>query len=150
MLSLQQISDRLELQQLVTDYAHAIDQRAFERLDRIFTADAYIDYRAMGGIDGRYPAIRDWLPLALQSFRGYMHLIGNCSFDVQGDQASGRIACFNPMDIPLPDGDSQVMFLGLWYIDRYVRTVDGWRISERREEKSYAFNIPEALKKMLG
>lgn len=150
MLSLQQVSDRLELQQLVIDYANAIDQRAFDRLDRIFTPDAYIDYRAMGGIDGKYPAVRDWLPNALQVFKGYMHLIGNCSFEIAGDQATGRVACFNPMDIPLPDGGSHVMMLGLWYIDRYVRTSEGWRISERREEKSYAFNIPEALKKMLG
>ncbi|MFX8879540.1 nuclear transport factor 2 family protein, partial [Acinetobacter baumannii] len=90
---------------------------------------------AMGGIDGKYPVVRDWLPSALQVFKGYMHLIGNCSFEITGDEATGRVACFNPMDIPLPDGGSHVMMLGLWYIDRYVRTSEGWRISQRREEK---------------
>ena len=150
MLSLEQISDRLELQQLVIDYANAIDQRAFERLDRIFTPDAYIDYRAMGGIDGNYVTVKGWLPTALQPFNGYMHLVGNCAFEIEGKQASGRIACFNPMDIPLPGGGSHVMFLGLWYIDRYVKTADGWRISERREEKSYVFNVPEVMRKAVG
>jgi hypothetical protein len=42
-LSLQEISDRLEIQQLLIDYSTAIDQRRFDDLDRVFTPDAYID-----------------------------------------------------------------------------------------------------------
>ena len=40
MLSLEEISDRLEIEQLLVDYASAIDQRSFDDLDRIFTPDA--------------------------------------------------------------------------------------------------------------
>ena len=61
MLSLDEISDRLEIQQLLIDYSTAIDQRRFDDLDRVFTPDAYIDYRAMGGIDGRFPEVKAWL-----------------------------------------------------------------------------------------
>jgi hypothetical protein len=43
MLSLAEISDRLEIQQLLVDYSTAIDQRRFEDLDKVFTPDAYID-----------------------------------------------------------------------------------------------------------
>jgi SnoaL-like domain len=43
MLSLEEISDRLEIQQLLVDYSSAIDQRRFDDLDRVFTPDAYID-----------------------------------------------------------------------------------------------------------
>ncbi len=39
-----------------------------------------------------------------------------------------------------------VFFLGLWYVDEYVRTGRGWRISRRVEEKSWVFNAPELLK----
>ncbi len=151
MLSLEQISDRLELQQLAIDYANAIDTRAFEKLDHIFTADAYIDYRAMGGIDGRYPEIRKWLPQALQSFPGYMHFVGNFACEIDGDGASGRVACFNPMVVPQPDGEgTDTMFLGLWYLDRFVRTADGWRISERVEQRCYDFNMPEWMRQALN
>jgi hypothetical protein len=150
MLTLEEISDRIELERLATDYVNAIDTRDFERLDRVFTPDAYIDYRAMGGIEGRYPAIKAWLPQALGHFPGYMHMIGNCAFDVDGDTAQGRIACFNPMVVPRPDGGGDTMFLGLWYLDRYRRTADGWRIVERREERCYDFNMPEAMKRALG
>ena len=149
MLTLEQIADRLELQQLVTDYANAIDARDFARLDRVFTPDAKIDYTAMGGIAGSYPQIRGWLPDALKHFPAYMHFIGNLSFEINGDSATGQIACFNPMVIPKPDGGSDTMFLGLWYHDRYTRTPQGWRISERRESKCYDFNMPDWMKKAL-
>jgi len=44
MLSLQEISERLEIQQLLVDYSTAIDQRRFDDLDKVFTPDAYIDF----------------------------------------------------------------------------------------------------------
>lgn len=146
---LQALADRLDLQQLVTDYAYAIDERAFERLDAVFTADAHIDYTAMGGIAGDYPTMRAWLREALRHFPAYMHLIGNLSFEIAGDAATGKIACFNPMVLPNAQGGEDTMFLGLWYLDRYVRTAQGWRICERVERRCYDFNIPPALRAVL-
>ena len=142
MLSLAEISDRLEIQQLMATYSNAIDRHDFERLDEVFTADAYIDYRAMGGIDGRYPQVKAWLGPALQHFPRYYHLIANTEVVLAGDTATARTVCFNPMEVPLPQGGSQVMFLGLWYLDRLVRTPAGWRISERVEEACYRYNVP--------
>jgi hypothetical protein len=43
MLSLGEVSDRLEIQQLLVDYSNAIDLRRFDDLDEVFTPDAYID-----------------------------------------------------------------------------------------------------------
>lgn len=147
---LEALADRLELQQLVVDYAYAIDERAFDRLDAVFTADAWIDYSAMGGLAARYPEIREWLAKALKDFPAYMHLVGNCSFEIRGDEASGKVACFNPMVLPRGrDGGEETMFLGLWYHDRYVRTAEGWRICERVEQRCYDFNIPLALKEAM-
>jgi hypothetical protein len=37
MLSLEEISDRPEIQQLLVDYSTAIDQRRFDDLDKVFT-----------------------------------------------------------------------------------------------------------------
>lgn len=141
--------DQAALTHLVTTYAYAIDERDWAKLDQVFTPDAKIDYTAMGGIAGDYPKIRAWLPDALKHFPGYMHFIGNLLFDVNGDQASGKVACFNPMVVPKPEGGSDTMFLGLWYHDRYVRTKSGWRISERVEKKSYDYNMPMWMKQAL-
>jgi len=137
MLNLEEISDRMEIQQLLVDYATAIDQRRFDDLDRVFTPDAYIDYRAMGGIDGRYPQVKAWLAEELPSFRGYCHLIGNLDIRVSGDNATGRALCFNPMEHPPGEGqaDGQILFFALWYDDEFVRTAEGWRLTRRVETK---------------
>jgi hypothetical protein len=135
MLSLAEISDRFEIQQLLIDYSTAIDRRRFDDLDRIFTADAYIDYRAMGGIDGPYPRVKAWLAEVLPSFPCYAHMLGNFDVRIDDDTASSRTICFNPMVL---DGDEQqVLFCGLWYDDEFVRTADGWRINRRVETKCF-------------
>lgn len=149
MLSQQEISDRLEIQQLFVDYADAIDRRDWDALDRVFMPDAYIDYRAVGGIDGTYPEVKRWLAEALGSFRAYYHFIGNFSIRIEGDRASSRSICFNPMEMSLGEGQSQVMFYGIWYLDRLVRTADGWRLSERREQKCFDHNVPQILRDAL-
>lgn len=149
-MDLQELSDRAELLHLVTVYAYAIDEREFHKLDQVFTPDAHIDYTAMGGIQGDYPTVKAWLPQALQHFPGYQHFIGNTLFEIDGDEATGKVACFNPMVVPSADGGAETMFLGLWYIDRYRRTPQGWRIVERSERKSYEHNMPEWMKKALA
>ena len=146
MLSLQEISDRLEIQQLFTDYSTAIDRKNIDALDSVFTPDAYIDYRVMGGIDGRYPEVKSWLKETMQRFPSYYHMIGNLALELRGDAASSRIVCFNPMLLPLPGQPKpQVMFFGLWYADQLVRTAQGWRIAERIEEKCFDFNMPAQI-----
>jgi hypothetical protein len=145
-LSLQEISDRLEIQQLMVDYASAIDQRQFDALDKVFTPDAYIDYRAMGGIDGRFPDVKAWLSGVLPAFPTYNHMISNFSIKVDGDKATSRIVCFNPMIANIPGRGDHVMFYGLWYDDKFVRTPQGWRISERVEVKCYDYNVPAEFK----
>lgn len=142
MLSLQEISDRLEIQQLFVDYATAIDTKNFDGLDKVFTPDAYIDYRAMGGIDGRFPEVKAWLSQVLPNFASYYHMIGNFAIKIDGDTATSKIICFNPMQMNLDGGGKQTMLLGLWYIDKFVRTPEGWRMCERVEESCFAGNIP--------
>ncbi|MCF6390742.1 nuclear transport factor 2 family protein [Mycobacterium sp. MBM] len=141
MLSIEEISDRLEIQQLLVDYSTAIDARRFDDLDRVFTADAYIDYRAMGGVDGHYPQVKAWLSQVLPNFPAYAHMLGNFDVTIDGDTATARTLCFNPMVLgaaPAAAGEQpQVLFCGLWYLDEFARTADGWRMTKRVEEKCF-------------
>jgi len=138
MLSLEEISDRLEIQQLLVDYSTAIDNRRFDDLDAVFTADAYIDYRAMGGIDGQYPEVKAWLAEVLPNFPAYSHMLGNLSITFSGDTAKSRVICFNPMVLGGSEGtDQQVLFCGLWYDDEFIRSEAGWRMTRRVETKCF-------------
>lgn len=154
MLSIEEISDRLEIQDLLIAYSTAIDTRRFDDLDRVFTPDAYIDYRAMGGIDGRFPEVKAWLAHVLPNFPAYAHMLGNVDIRLAGDTATARTLCFNPMVLgaapaatsgagAAPPADTgateqpQVLFCGLWYEDEFARTGDGWRMSRRVEVKCF-------------
>ena len=52
MYTQQEISDRLEIQDLLNRYSYAIDERNFDDLDNVFTPDATIDYSQVGGDKG--------------------------------------------------------------------------------------------------
>jgi len=138
-MTLQAVSDRLEIQQLAVDYAHAIDSRDFDLLDDVFLPDAFIDYRAVGGRHGRYPDIKQWLKEVLTPVPAYQHLLGNFDLRIEGDTGRGRIMCLNPMGVPAPETPAGVrlVFYGVWYVDTYERTPKGWRIATRSEDKAF-------------
>lgn len=147
MLSQQEISDHIEIQQLMIRYANAIDKRQWDRLDSVFTPDAFIDYSAMaGGKKGDYPFIKQWLSEALGHFRSYQHLIGNTEVQIDGDRATSLTACHNPMIISLPPMGKSAVFIGVWYEDELLRTPAGWRISKRSEKPCYQHNTPFLMK----
>lgn len=143
--SSQQLADKLAIQELVYDYSDAIDSKQFDRLDDVFLPDALIDYTAFGGPRGAYPEIKKFLEKSLPNFPAYYHLNANVRIQLHGDTATGRVMCFNPMVVTLADGSSQVMFLGLFYNDKYVRTANGWRFQERVEERTWEHNVPSSV-----
>ncbi|MCX7284955.1 MAG: nuclear transport factor 2 family protein [Novosphingobium sp.] len=143
MLSLQEMSDRLEIQDLFARYSFAIDERDWDALDTIFTPDARIDYTETGGAKGTYPEIKAWLPGALERFPMFQHMVATTKLDITGDEARSRTILFNPMTHRAEDGETQVFFIGLWYRDRLVRTAEGWRIADRYEEAGWTHNVPD-------
>ncbi|WP_037570425.1 nuclear transport factor 2 family protein [Phaeacidiphilus oryzae] len=144
MLSLQEVSDRLEIQDLMVRYSHAVDTRQWDLLDEVFTPDAVIDYTAMGGPRGGLAETKVFLAAAMGGIPAFQHLIANSALTVDGDTATGRTMCHNPLVLPGADGTAGggVLFCGLWYLDRFVRVDGAWRIRERVEEKSYMYSAP--------
>ena len=141
MLTLQEMSDRLEIQELFARYAHAVDSRDWAALKDVFTEDAVVDYSAMGGPRGTVPEVCAFLAEVLPLFPATQHLVANMIIELDGDRATARTMCHNPM--PLPD-DGGLLQCGLWYLDRLVRTGAGWRLAERSEEKAYQVVLKQA------
>ncbi len=146
MLSMQEISDRFEIQDLLHCYAEIIDSKEFDRLrDEVFCADAFIDYSVFGGSKGNLETTIEFLHNAMKLFPNTQHLNANIQIRLDGDRATGRVMCLNPQEIQLPDRENHIFFCGLWYVDEYRRTEQGWRIAKRVEEKSFVFNSPPGL-----
>ena len=148
MLSQQELSDRFEIQDLCYRYAELIDGKDFQSLRRdVFTPDAHIDYSVFGGSVGNVDETIAFLEQAMtnETFPAHQHLNANLQVRLNGNTASGRIMCFNPQEITLPEGGTRLFMLGLWYVDEYRRTAEGWRIASRVEEKSWVFNTPDFM-----
>ncbi|MEE3331589.1 MAG: nuclear transport factor 2 family protein [Myxococcota bacterium] len=143
-LTLQEISDRLEIQDLLVRYSHCIDTQNIDALDDIFTPDAFIDYSAFGGSTGDLEHTKAFLKKSLAIFKSSQHMISNIMLEIDGDTATGRTICHNPM--VLGKGDEENVFVcGLWYVDELVRTDAGWRIRKRSEDRSFIDGMPESF-----
>jgi 3-phenylpropionate/cinnamic acid dioxygenase small subunit len=146
-LSLQEISDRIEIQDLLTRYTAAIDTKDWRLLDTCFVPDAELDYTATGGIRGSYPDVRAWLEKVLALFPMTVHFISNTTVRLKGDRASARTYVLNPMGYPRPEGGLHIFTVGAFYVDELVRTAEGWRIAKRVEESAFLDGtLPEALR----
>jgi len=78
-LSLQEISDRFEISDLLTRYTRAIDTKDFELLDTCFTPDAFVDYTSSGGISTDFPGTLQKSHLKLSGGAGAVNVVVDTS-----------------------------------------------------------------------
>ncbi|MET0839261.1 MAG: nuclear transport factor 2 family protein [Marmoricola sp.] len=133
-MDLDQISDRLEIEALLTRYTRAIDTGEWDRLDEVFTPDADIDYTASGGIAAPYAEIKPWLAEMLPIFPRRMHTLGQIDSQVDGDAATVAAYFHNPMVLPQDGSEGVLVEFGGLYHHELVRTPDGWRSRRLLEE----------------
>jgi hypothetical protein len=136
-MTLQEISDRFEIMDLLTDYCSAIDAKDIEALDYIFTQDAHIDYSRAGGPNADLETIKTFLRENLGD-SPRQHMISNHRIRIKGDSADARCLCHNPLELP---SRGEAAIWGLWYHDKCVRTPKGWRIKEKVSEPIYSWKI---------
>ena len=134
MPDLQALADRLDIEDVLTRYAWALDSKQFDDLDQVFTPDAHIDYTSSGGEAGAYPDVKAWLAKVLPHFPAYQHLVTNKQITIDGDRATSRAEFYNPMVMAKRDGTTSIFFVGGEYHDQLVRTPNGWRITNRLEK----------------
>jgi hypothetical protein len=59
-----------------------------------------------------------------------MHLMGNHDVTLDGDRATGVVYCV-AHHLSLHDDGARDTVMTVRYVDRYLRTADGWRIEQR-------------------
>ena len=145
-LSLQEISDRIEIDQVLARYCYTVDNRDWETYRRIFTEEAVIDDVVTGGIRSGVEEHIVYLKRALTNIRLSQHTISTILLDIEGDSARAMVQCVCPMVVEMPGGTTQTMILGVRYRDRLARQRGTWRISELIEENFWNFNVPVGFK----
>lgn len=133
------VSDELEIVALLNTYARAVDTKDWELYRSVFTADAHTDYSAavfVGSLDDALEFFRgDFSALVTMS----MHCITNIESEVDGDTARMRAMFYNPTQIK---GLDELSMFGGYYHHELVRTPDGWRSRQLREEMVWTANSP--------
>ncbi|MEU9183636.1 nuclear transport factor 2 family protein [Streptomyces sp. NPDC048484] len=138
------VMDRLAVDEVVTEYAVAVDDGDWGAYRQLFAPDGRADYRSAGGIEGDAGQIAGWLSQTMALFPMRQHLIVNrrVRFGLleqdTGDTARVQADYVNPMRFAGPDGlaapdggSTEPDFVcGGRYGFGLVRTADGWRLSE--------------------
>ncbi|WP_109524794.1 MULTISPECIES: nuclear transport factor 2 family protein [Nocardia] len=133
------ISDELEIQALLHRYARAVDTKDWELYRSVFTDDAYIDYSSAGAMAGPRDEVTELLSVGFAAIPMSMHYITNIETDIDGDNADVRAMFYNPMQLP---GMSELSYCGGYYHHELVRTPQGWRSRNLREENVWFINSP--------
>ncbi|MFE1314586.1 nuclear transport factor 2 family protein [Streptomyces sp. NPDC058755] len=128
------VMDRLAVDELVTEYAAAVDDGDWTAYRGLFTPDGRADYRSAGGIEGEAGRVAGWLAESLDLFAMRQHLIVNrrLRFGIlehdTGDTARVRADYVNPMRFA-GDGAPDLVCGGR-YDFGLLRTREGWRLRE--------------------
>ena len=141
-LTYEQISDRIEIEDVLVRYCYAVDDRDWDAYRGLFTADAVIDDRVTGGLQSGVEDHVQYLKKALAGVQLSQHAISTVLIDVNGNHAKVRAHCSCPMVVDIGEAKRQVFFQGLWYRNSMLRTGEGWKISHLVEEGYWTHNMP--------
>jgi ketosteroid isomerase-like protein len=133
-MDVQEISDRLEIRNLIDEYAGALDDGSVERLVGVFTEDAHF-YVTQAGSDASLMSYDGAAEVAeimtlISPFGHTMHVMLNHQSEVSGDTATSLTYCWANHLIGEPSEANLLMVLK--YRDELVRTDAGWRIARRQ------------------
>ncbi|KUO18047.1 nuclear transport factor 2 family protein [Streptomyces dysideae] len=156
------VMDRLAVDELITDYAVAVDDGDWEAYRGLFTPDGRADYRSAGGIEGDAGTVVAWLAESMRQFPMRQHLIVNrrVRFGIldqdTGDTARVRADYVNPMRFAggsggdgSGSGGAPDFVCGGRYAFGLLRTYDGWRLREVVVEEKWRRAPAPATTRMI-
>jgi ketosteroid isomerase-like protein len=130
-LTLQSLADRAEISELFAAYASSVDDKDFVAWQALFTDDGSygnrpVPKRLMVEAGGRL----------LEPFVATHHMLGQHSITLQGNEAHGR-CYFMARHIRASDPAGPSDDVAGWYLVKYRRTTQGWRIVTVRGKIPY-------------
>ena len=138
MSDLQAIADRFEIEALRGEFTDAVMMRDYGRVASLFSPDGALRMPNVPvDLTGR-EEIRTWGDRALAMWDYFVQTTHPGTIQLDGDAASGR--AYIQELIRLRNGHSEVNYA--IYHDRYRRTPDGWKFTERVYEVRYLDTSP--------
>jgi len=128
------LSDELDIQRVLYEYAWACDNGNWDLLRSVFTADAYLDYSSTDGPAGGREEVVRWLRESLSQLPVIQHVVSNFQIEVNRNRAEGRAMFFTAAQIP---GLDSMLTTGGYYDVALRRESDGWKIERLVEDNKW-------------
>jgi ketosteroid isomerase-like protein len=138
MSDLQAIADRVEIGALAGEFTDAVMMRDYDRVSELFTRDGVLRMPNVPVELTGWEELRAWGERVPQFVEFLVQTAHPGIIRLDGDTATGR-AYISEL-IRLRDGTSELNYA--IYHDRYRRTPDGWRFTERVYETRYVDHTP--------
>jgi uncharacterized protein (TIGR02246 family) len=120
--------DRDELRRLVERYATAVDHRDAEAAAACFLQEGRLTVGSEAPLEGRAAIVGALGRLA--RYEVTAHVLGHSDHAVDGDRATGESWC-RAHHVYADGATRRDRVMAIRYVDRYVRSGEGWRIEDR-------------------
>ena len=124
----QALSETAEILELRARYGRALDEKDWDLMRTIFTDDASVDFGLGQPFEG-FDSILQACRAVMESLARTQHFFGNHEIELDGDRARGRLKFIGSSFLSTEAGAPNACLRGD-YIDEYVRTDAGWRVSK--------------------
>jgi anthranilate 1,2-dioxygenase small subunit len=138
-----ELTRRLELETLYTDYAHCLDNDALEDWPGFFVEDCYYRITSAENFEAGLPLGLVYLTsramlvdrvMALRKAniyepQRYRHLIG--AIKVESEDGAALVVVANLLVVRTMQDGAMSIFAAGRYIDRLVRDADGWKFTRK-------------------
>lgn len=130
MTDIQNVLHAREIEDLILDYAIALDRKEYDLLDHIFTTDTHVEYLGIAECQG-CDEVKGLVSSVLEQCTETQHILSNIRIKLNGRSASA--SCYLQA-IHVGKGDYDGQLLTIWgeYVDELTLTDAGWRISKRQ------------------
>ena len=130
-MNAREVSDRLEIEQVLHRYFQAMDSKDYGLLDGVFSKGAVVRYESLAGLETTYEEMIPSFVKFNRNFRLLHHMGGQLLIDLDGDRAVSHINLRAVHVQETHEGEENQWVIYGRYRDLLERTQAGWRIRER-------------------
>jgi SnoaL-like domain len=132
MTSIEEIADRLAVEDVLKHYSHCLDIREVHRIvDEVFAPEARVDY---GYGEWRGDEVAKWIQRQFDKrWVKTAHMLTNFRVQLDGEEAHTTCYLLGPhwTSVEPPERPADITLLGV-YSDTLRRYPNGWRITRRK------------------
>ncbi|MCB1675834.1 MAG: nuclear transport factor 2 family protein [Halioglobus sp.] len=139
-MTLEELADRMAIQQLVCKYSRAIDRRDYALLKSLYAEGSMDEHGGMfSGSGAQYV---DWVSTLLENSGHTSHQILNHMIELDGNYAEGEVYTCNVHIMENAEGEAVNVSTGSRYLDKYTKSDCGWQFLHRKTVADYTLTLP--------